>query len=90
MEQDVLLILVPQLGKPSCNNTKTSKDWLLNKPEGTIEHYCSSLYTFCEETGILPEEFQALDRLKARDAVWNYIKPFVGVKNSKAKIFSPH
>lgn len=63
------------------------KDWLLNKPEGTIEHYCSSLYTFCEETGISPEEFQALDRLKARDAVWNYIKPFVGVKNSKAKNF---
>ena len=28
-----------------------------------------------------------MDRLKARDAVWNYIKPFVGVKNSKAKNF---
>jgi site-specific recombinase XerD len=63
------------------------KDWMLNKPEGTIEHYVSSLYIFSQETGISPETFQAMERLKARDAVWNYIKPFVGVKNAKAKNF---
>lgn len=64
------------------------KAWMLNKPVGTTEHYVSSLYIFCRETGISPEEFQAMDRLKARDAIWNYIKPFVGVINSKAKNFA--
>jgi site-specific recombinase XerD len=63
------------------------KDWMLNKPEGTIEHYVSSLYIFCQETDISPETFQSMERLKARDAIWNYIKPFVSVKNAKAKNF---
>jgi len=68
-------------------NHQVVKDWLLNKPEGTREHYGAALYTFNEDTGISPETFQNMPRLEARDAVWNYIKPFVGVKNSRAKNF---
>jgi hypothetical protein len=63
----------------------TVKDWLLNKPQGTREHYGSMLHQFCKETAMTPEAFQSMERLKARDAAWNYIKPFVGRQNSKAK-----
>lgn len=77
-------------GKPSQWETfiETSpivKDWLVNKPKGTRNHYGSTLYQFCKDTNISPDAFQSMDRLQARDAVWNYIKPFVGVNNSKTK-----
>jgi integrase len=77
-------------GQPSeweifIENNPIVKDWLSNKPKGTREQYGSMLYQFCKDTNIAPGAFQSMDRLKARDAAWSYIKPFVGKQNSKAK-----
>ena len=60
------------------------KEFLLNKPEGTKENYGSKIQQFTKDTGISPEAYQELDRLQARDAAWNYVKPFVGKTNAKA------
>ena len=60
-------------------------EWLETRPFGTRKQYGRKLMLFCEETGLSPEEFLALDRRRARDVVWKYIKPFIRESTSKAK-----
>ena len=61
------------------------REWLEIRPWGTRTQYGRKLMKFCEETIISPEEFLDLDRSKARDIVWKYIKPFINESTSKAK-----
>jgi site-specific recombinase XerD len=61
------------------------QEWLEIRPLGTRKQYGRKLMHFCEETGLSPEEFLALDRRRARDVVWKYVKPFIAESTSKAK-----
>lgn len=50
------------------------KEWLEHRPQNTRRSYASILKRFGEFSNITPKEFQMLDRKKARDVVWNYVK----------------
>jgi len=64
---------------------KVVKEWLENRPFGTKDQYCRKLMHFCETMNVTPEEFLAMDRFKARDLVWSYVKPFINESVTKAK-----
>jgi len=61
------------------------QEWLENRPLGTRAQYCRKLMSFCKTVGIAPEGFLELNRLAARDLVWNFVKPFIRESTSKAK-----
>jgi len=60
------------------------KEWLKDRPEGTRELYAIALKKFCETMKITPNEWQNLDRFKARDLAWNFVSEFKGEQSTKA------
>lgn len=62
------------------------KKWMKGRPENTIKNYVLKLKAFCEKMNITPEEFQQLDKKKARDLVWDYISEFKDEQPSVASI----
>jgi len=50
------------------------KAWLKDRPENTQRVFARELKSFCEALCISPEEWRNLDKFKARDQAWQYIK----------------
>jgi len=50
------------------------KVWLKDRPENTRRVFARELKSFCKELCISPEEWRNLDKFKARDMAWQYIK----------------
>lgn len=67
------------MGKHEC-----VREWLETRPLGTRKQYGRKLMHFCEASGLSPREFLALDRRRARDIVWKFVKPFISESPSKA------
>jgi len=59
-------------------------EWLKDRPISTQIKYGSALKHFCDSAGISPTEFQDLEKKKARDLAWSYIKEFKGSYPAKA------
>ena len=62
------------------------KEWLGNKPFNTQRSFARYLRNFCNESSISPEEWQTLDRFKARDLAWTYLKTLITEKPSVAAL----
>lgn len=60
-------------------------EWVETRPLGTRKQYGRKLMLFCEQIGVSPEQFLGLDRTRARDLVWKFVKPFIMESASKTK-----
>ena len=63
------------------------KKWLRHRPEDAQMWYGMKLLIFCEDPNITPKQSHDMDRLEARDIVWQYTQPFIQESPSKAKNF---
>jgi len=62
------------------------KDWLKDRPENTRRIFARELYGFCAALKVTPEEWRSLDRFKARDMAWQYIRVKTAKNPSVANI----
>lgn len=61
------------------------KEWLKNRPENTRKNFATYLEQFCNAMKIGPEEWRNLDKFKARDMAWEFIKPKITEHSMTAK-----
>ena len=61
------------------------KEWLRNRPESTKKNFVTCLSQFCKAMKIEPEEWRKLDRFKARDMAWEFVKPKIAEHSTSAK-----
>lgn len=52
------------------------REWLRRRPLNTQKCYASNLQRFCEFSKVTPEQFQNMDRKKARNLAWSFIEMF--------------
>ena len=63
----------------------TVKQWLSNRPTATQKNFATYLKQFCTAMEIDPEEWRNLDKFKARDLAWKFVKPKILEHSAVAK-----
>jgi len=52
------------------------REWLKDRAVNTQKCYADNIRRFCEFANVTPEQFQNMDKKKARDIAWSFIETF--------------